>query len=312
MASSFKQTLRRWALDAGITSLASRRIKGVRMLMHHGVGEGYDAAALDKQIAWLKARHPIMAFHEVATSLRQGRSLPDFAIVLTFDDGLRNNLTEAYPVLLKHQAPATFFVCPALIDAGQWIWTYEVRERLKSLSQEQLRALATRCSGKACDTLDAFVSWMKKQPNAGRLEALEAVRSATSSFEITETHRREYDLASWDELAALDNRLITIGSHTLSHPILSSLAGGELDNELKGSKQALLAKGLMTEDKAFLCYPDGNHDKRVLACAERHYSAACSTRKGLIASTSPVFAMPRIGANSALEDVAWRLWRPAA
>lgn len=312
MPSSFKQTLRRWALDTGITSIASRRVKGVRMLMHHGIGEGYDAKALDEQVSWLKARHPILPFHEVADRLRQQKPLPDFAVVLTFDDGLRNNLTEASPVLLKHQVPATFFVCPGLIEGNQWVWTYEVREKLKSLSQEQLRELGRRCSGTACDTIDAFVAWMKKQSNARRQEALEAVRAATSGFEVTAVHHREYDLAGWDELRGLDRRLITIGSHTMSHPILSSLTDIELENELKASKQALLAQGLVEDKRTLLCYPDGNHDARVLACARQHYLAACSTRKGLITAASDPFAMPRIGANSSLEDVAWRLWRPAA
>lgn len=277
------------------------------MLMHHGVGEGFEPEMLDAQLAWLKARHPILPFDEVAARLRAGKPLPDFAVVLTFDDGLRNNVMEAVPLLLKHQVPATFFVCPGLIDAGTWIWTYEVRERLKGLQAGRLRAL-----GGACDTIDALVAWMKRQPNDRRLAALENVRAATPEFKVTPAHRREYDLASWEELAALDRHLITLGSHTLSHPILSNLSDGELENELSASKQALLARGLMKEDSASFCYPDGNHDDRVLACARRHYSSACSTRKGLITAASPVLAMPRIGANSSLEDVAWRLWRPGA
>ena len=302
--------LRRLALGSGLVTLAARRTKGVRVLMHHGVGAGYGAQALDEQIAWLKARHPILPYPEVADRLRNHRPLPDFAIVLTFDDGLRNNLTEAFPVLQKHQVPATFFVCPALIGTGQWIWTYEVRERLKRLSTAELQALGTRCADKPFDTIEQAARWMKQQPNDRRFEALEAVRSATAGFQVTDAHRREYDLASWEELQVLDRRLITIGSHTQTHPILSSLTDAQIEEELKQSKDALLARGLMDEGTALLCYPDGNHDDRVLASAQRHYVAACSTKKGVVTASSPLHAMPRIGANSSLEDVAWRLWRP--
>ncbi len=308
MISALKQTLRRVALNTGLAGLAARGAKGVRMLMHHGVSGAFGPERLEEQIIWIKARCPILPFGEVATRLRDERPLPDLAVVLTFDDGLRNNVTQAYPVLLKHQVPATFFVCPGLIDTGGWVWTYEVRERLKGLAKEELQSLA----GKPLETVDQVVSWMKKQPNAQRVQMLEAIRSATPGFQVTETMRRDYDLASWEELAKLDRRLITLGSHTMSHPILSSLPPDELESDLKTSKEALVAKGLSAADETFFCYPDGNHNDAVVACAAKHYAAACSTRKGFITAASPLMAMPRIGATGSLEDVAWRMWRPGA
>lgn len=308
MISALKQTLRRAALSTGLASLAARGAKGVRMLMHHGVSGAFGPETLDEQIAWIKTLCPILPFGEVAARLRDGRSLPDLAVVLTFDDGLRNNVTQAAPVLLKHQVPATFFVCPGLVDGGAWVWTYEVRERLKKLPQKKRQAL----TGQPSETVDQVVAWMKKQPNAQRVRALEAIRSATPGFQVTEVMRRDYDLASWDELTALDRRLITIGSHTMSHPILSSLPPDELEGELKTSKEALAARGLSPAGETYLCYPDGNHNDAVVACAGRHYAAACSTRKGFISSGSPLMAMPRIGATGSLEDIAWRFWRPGA
>ena len=96
----------------------------------------------------------------------------------------------------------------------------------------------------------------------------------------------------------------------MSHPILSSLTDPEIEHELVQSKEALLERGLMKDSASLLCYPDGNHDDRVLACARQHYTSACSTKKGIITDGSPLFALPRIGAASPLADVAWRLWRP--
>lgn len=312
MAITPVQLLRQVALGTGFTGLVARHRSGVRMLMHHGVGDGYRAEALEQQILWLKASFTLLPFGEIAQRLRDGRPLPERGAVLTFDDGLRNNVAEAYPVLQKHQVPATFFVCPGLIESGQWIWTYEVRERLKSMPLGQLRELGVRCLDQPTTSIDSFVSLMKRQPNNQRLQTLSAVRSATPNFQVTEQHRREYDLASWAELASLDRRLITLGSHTMSHPILSSLTDEELDRELRESKEALVARGLASADETYFCYPDGNHNDKVLACARNHYAAACSTRKGFVTANSPILAMPRIGANSSLEDVAWRMWRPEA
>ena len=307
---SHRHSLRRWSLASGFTAFAARQAKGIRMLMYHGVDSVFTAQDLDEQLAWIKARHPILPFAEVAERMRNGKPLPDFAVVLTFDDGLRNNVTEAAPVLLKHQVPATFFVCPDLIDAHQWVWTYEVRARLRDLTEEALKGIAQRCGSGDLNTLDAFMKWAKKLPQTQRQTMLDTVRAATVSFTPSKAHCRSYDLATWDELQTLDSRLITIGSHTMSHPILSSLTDAEIEYELEQSKQALMERGLTKDSAALLCYPDGNHDERVLACARQHYTAACSTRKGIITDASPLHALPRIGASSPLADVAWRLWRP--
>jgi peptidoglycan/xylan/chitin deacetylase (PgdA/CDA1 family) len=307
----FVPRLRRWSFEWGITDRAARTQKGVRMLMHHGIDGAYQVKTFEEQLVWIKSRYTVLSMAEAVERLLNARALPDFAIVLTFDDGLRNNLTEAYPLLLKHQVPATFFVCPGLIDSGLWIWTYDMRERLKTLSQEELVSLATQVCGSPLRTIETFVAWMKKQPNAQRHHAMEQVRAATPAFEPGERLHRDHDLMSWAELHSLDQRLITIGSHTMSHPILPSLCEAEIETELKDSKAALLEHGLIREP-ALLCYPDGANDERVIASARRHYAAACSTKKGLVTSSSPLFALPRIGANSRIEDVSWRLWRPGA
>jgi len=307
----FVPRLRRWAFEFGLTDRAARKQAGVRMLMHHGVGGFYKAKAFEEQLMWIKRSHSVLPMDEAVDRLRNGKSLPDFAIVLTFDDGLRNNLTEAYPLLLKHQVPATFFVCPGLIDSGRWIWTYEMRERLKTLDFDQFITLARALSGAHFGAIDAFIGWMKQQPNAKREQAMLGVRAGTTGFCPTDQHHRDHDLMSWEELASLDKRLITIGSHTMSHPILSSLSDDEIEAELKDSKRILVERGLMREP-ALLCYPDGAHDERVTASARRHYAAACSTKKGIVTSGVPLFSLPRIGANSRIEDVSWRLWRPGA
>ncbi len=269
-------------------------------------------ADFDAQVTWLKQRGPILPLPEVVDRLREGRAIPKGAVVLTFDDGLRNNVTDAYPVLLKHQVPATFFVCPGLIETGEWIWTYEVRDRLKGLTAKQLAAVATQCSGNVDSSNEQLLAWMKGQPNEVRLQTLETVRAATPDFQVTDVLRQRADLASWEELGRLDERLVTVGSHSMTHPILTSLKDEDIETELAESKRELQDRGFIKHGAGLLCYPDGRNDARVRACAQKHYDAACGTVKGLATPSDPLFAIPRIGANSPLEDVAWRLWRPGA
>src|SRR5207248_3345103 len=63
---------------------------------------------------------------------------------MVFDDGLRSNVRVAYPILRALGIPATFFVCPGLIEERRWLWTHEARRRLRfaapSMSDGEIEA----------------------------------------------------------------------------------------------------------------------------------------------------------------------------
>jgi peptidoglycan/xylan/chitin deacetylase (PgdA/CDA1 family) len=79
----------------------------------------------------------------------------------------------------------------------------------------------------------------------------------------------------WDELGRLAGEGWEVGSHTVTHPRLTTLAGEELDEELAGSRRAC-AEGLGRPCRT-LAYPYGDHDARVVAAAAAAgYTAACT------------------------------------
>jgi peptidoglycan/xylan/chitin deacetylase (PgdA/CDA1 family) len=95
----------------------------------------------------------------------------------------------------------------------------------------------------------------------------------------------------WDELGELAARGFTIGSHTVSHPHLTSLSDAELDLELGDSRAAV--EDHLRRPCKLLAYPYGEHDARVQAAASRcGYTAAFALRDG--ASRANIYALPRI------------------
>src|SRR5689334_9290881 len=98
--------------------------------MFHGI-EPQHAEVFERQLKYIASRYEVVPLAELT---KRGSALRH-EIALTFDDGLLNNLTIAYPILRKLSLPATFFVCPALIDAGAWLWNHEARARLQSLEK---------------------------------------------------------------------------------------------------------------------------------------------------------------------------------
>ena len=94
-----------------------------RILMYHGT-RAARPRSLERQLRWLKRRFHVVPLRAIANAAANGGTLGD-KVALTFDDGLRSNVEVAYPLLHRLALPATFFVCPGLVDRAKWLWTHE-------------------------------------------------------------------------------------------------------------------------------------------------------------------------------------------
>lgn len=299
---------RRAAWHSGLSPLLFRLRPRPRILMFHGVGApGLPAEVFREQISFLSRHFSIAPLDEV---VRSGGAAANGKprLALTFDDGLRNNYTVAYPVLREFNAPATFFVCPGLIESGRWLWNHECRARLGSMSGTERHGFADALRADA-ETIEAIVSKMKYLPNAERRAVEDELRHLTPGFAPNEAQRRQYDMISWEELRSLDPALIGIGGHSTSHQILPKLSGEALEREVAECRR-LLERGLGRPVRHF-CYPDGAYDAAVLDCVGRHFDLAVTTREGFIPSPPRILELPRISIADTLPDLAWTMLRPA-
>jgi peptidoglycan/xylan/chitin deacetylase (PgdA/CDA1 family) len=297
---------------AGLSAAMAKRQACARILMYHGAtGDG--ASALAAQLRYLARNFKIVSFAAIADRLaRYGEAAPN-EIVLTFDDGLRNNFTFVYPVLCELQVPATFFVCPQLVDSGRWLWNHELRCRLQSLQPEALVEVRSKLLA-ANTSVEGMIEWIKTLKPPQRHWAEEMVRHATPDFRPTPAQSEAFDMMSWQDLAALDPALVTIGSHTLTHPILTTLTAEEIDRELRESRRILEQK--LGREIPFFCYPNGSYDQRVHQAVKNNYSAAVTTEIGVlgrkITDEIDLHRLPRIPGAENPALTAWRLHRPEA
>lgn len=225
------------------------------------------------------------------------------AVVLTFDDGLANNVTVAYPILERHAVPAAFFVCPGLIDAGSWLWTHEVRARLAMLDEPTRRALAPELP--TCD-VGVIVQHLKELAPTARAHGIEAVRAATPAFTPSAAQRQACDLADWAQLALLDPALVTIGSHSSSHDIMIGMDEARLEREVVGSKARI--ETMLGRKVEHFCYPNGDFDAAADARVRATYASALSTRVGLVPPLAPDrHALPRLAVPDDVSSLALRM-----
>ena len=303
--------LHRLAFASGLSAgLAARRDER-RILMLHGIDEvEMPARDFEQGVAWLARRFRIVPLSEMVDAIAARRSPPAGGeLALTFDDGLQNQFELAYPVLKRLGTPATFFVCPDLIEQRRWIWTQEARSRLQTMTPAA-RAEFALASGPSLTDIEPLMARLKKQPIAERLRQEAALRAVTPDFAPTETTRRRYDPLTWDELARIDPSVVTIGSHTLTHPILPSIDDAALEREIVDSRRILEQRLGRTVD--LFCYPNGSLDPRVRAVVARTYRAAVTTEYGFVDAHPDLHGLHRIPASPRLPLLAWRMHRPTA
>jgi peptidoglycan/xylan/chitin deacetylase (PgdA/CDA1 family) len=300
------------ALATGLSAWLAHRKPVRRIVMLHGVGVGGDLSATDFEagLAWLAKRFNIVPLDHVVRAMADRRT-PDPAgeLALTFDDGLHNQFEVAYPVLKRLGLPATYFVCPELIENHRWLWNHEARSRLTRLSRS-LRAEFARTCGAAADDVESLVDLMKTLPLSRRLEEEQRLRALTPGFEFTQEEHFRFDPLSWDDIEQLDRSLITIGSHTMSHPILPTLDDATLARELTESRQMLEHRLNRTVD--LFCYPNGANDRRVRDAVGRVYRAAVTTEYGFASERADPHRLQRIPVTPSLALMAWRMHRPRA
>jgi peptidoglycan/xylan/chitin deacetylase (PgdA/CDA1 family) len=106
----------------------------------------------------------------------------------------------------------------------------------------------------------------------------------------------ELPIMSWDQLSKLSQHpLISIGSHTKNHPVLTQITDQEtLEAELKESRDEI--RNNLDTPCDFFAYPKGKNNSFVQERVKKHYTAAVGTRIGRVLNhNADVYHLPRKG-----------------
>lgn len=152
-----------------------------RILTYRGIGDhDISAESFDWQPGFLKDKFELLPLHEVMRRQQAG-AVTGCEVAITFDDGVRNHVTEACPILQRHRALATFFVCPGLVDSGRWISSLNLRARLGLLNEEDRLSLRLE-TGAADHEVETLVDRAKRLDFSGRRRAEAWVQERIREF----------------------------------------------------------------------------------------------------------------------------------
>jgi len=297
-------------------ALARRLNRGlVTIMMYHGVGPTMCHPLSQRKLLPLDVFEQQLRFYKqycTPVSLDMvlaSRELPPNPIVLTFDDGYKNNYDHVFPLLVEYNIPATIFVTTGFIDRKTFLWTdyleYLVyfangREQRPAFRQFinaelnlQVGADATRV------TVDTIKRRLKTVPDAAKTTFLSKMASVLDVEYDWQTIPLELQPLSWEEIREMQNSgFVSIGSHTVTHPILSKCDCEKQKHELQSSKQRI-SQELRTRCDQF-AYPNGQRSdyncETLRLLRELGYRAALTSIPGyVLATSSDELQLPRFG-----------------
>lgn len=327
------------ALRARVRDFAYRRVGGTALiLVYHRVVDlerdpqllAVSPASFEAQMSILAENCRVISLDRLLAGLRR-RIVPDGSVVVTFDDGYSDNLTNAEPILAAHGVPATVFVSSGYVEARREFWwdelerivlgpgtlpaTVELRtsardfsERLTgdlSYSPEQARddsawnVLAATASPRQ-DLYRRLAAFMRPLPVADRETALRQLRALArvdpAAGDPGHTPRPTHRQLTPEEVSTLDaSPVVDVGAHSLNHTLLSGRTLREQRDEIVGDRDAL---GVMCRRQVrTFSYPYGGLDDYTGDTMEivrgAGFAGACSNHLGVVKPWTDRFRLPR-------------------
>jgi peptidoglycan/xylan/chitin deacetylase (PgdA/CDA1 family) len=260
---------------------------------------GISPRLFENLLAWLRAEGWTFVSLSYVLSW-QARSHERF-VCLTFDDGYRDFVVSALPILEQHGIPFILYIPTAAITRDLYAWWLGLRELLLTRDEVDIDPMGARftCSDLVHKIIAyrTITSWVRQDYR--RRFALESV-FVSAGLSLRDLNERYY--MNECELKAISRHpLATIGGHTSSHAALSKLALDEARSEIVENRRFL--ESLVQKPVVDLAYPYGDENacgpREATLAADGGFRSAVTTRNGQIwpqHRKSP-YALPRIGMN---------------
>lgn len=266
------------------------------VLMYHGVANDdvniasdiwlqVKTSAFKKQMEYIREHYNPIHLEDIG---KTSSNKPN--IVVTFDDGYKNNYTNAFPILKQLEIPATIFTVTSMVDldpnTGGIFWFDRLRTVLKivGMSNIEIREIIRSYKSihphvinqKVTDFLDIKANGWKR--------ILEREDIANTFGTLTSTMIQEMDSSG----------LIKFGSHTHQHEIATALNLEEFEVSVNKSLEKLKVLGITPSE--YFCFPNGWYDSQYIEILKKFgLKGSVTTHRGHFNSSTDYYQIPRVG-----------------
>lgn len=285
----------------------------IAILVYHGVSEkplreGVDNASylhIDlktfiRQMRFLKSKYNVISLGELCGALSKGKDLPAYTVALTFDDGYRNVFENAYSVLKDYRLPFTVFLVSKTMAEDGWLWLDKIEFIINNTKVVSIDLEGRKFCLKNILEKKKFLFFIRK-----RIKTLDEparyklIEELMGKLKVTppEVPIANYRLMSYDQVMQMDAGLVSFGSHTPEHSILTLESTERVRSILIECRNRI--SGRISRQVDLFSYPNGSYNFKIQEILKQlKFMCGLTTVAGLNKRTNDLFEMKRISIGS--------------
>ena len=259
------------------------------------------------RVVKLLRRSPVdlVSLNELHRRMTEGDFSRRF-VCFTFDDGYRDTLKWAYPILRESQVPFAVYVATSFPDRLGELWWLALEaviarnDRIGLEIDGRNRTFDCTNVAEKRALYDDLYWWLRSRPTEAEQRAI--MRNLAACYHVDIAAFCKDLCMSWEELAELAaDPLVTIGAHTVNHPMLAKLPPKTARSEIDLGRSVIEAALMMRPEH--LSYPFGDRTaagpREFTIAAELGFKTAVTTRPGVVLREhrNSLTALPRISLN---------------
>ena len=256
MNTSIRNTLGRYVakalMSSGFVKTAAKKAHNgdyIISLCFHAPSRDFFEAC----VTWLsKNGFHFISVNHLEQVIKNEKPFPKGAVIITIDDGWQSNHDNILPVALQYKVPVEIFVSTEMVEKGNgYWWSYISEARRVGFAKQK-------------------VEFFKTIDNEDRVKILEETK--------TKIHLNREALTIDQVRDISESHFVSIGSHSVSHPILPRCSNEQSKFEISQSKQTL--ENWIGKEVNHFAYPNGDFSNREVSFLKRFgYTLAFSTHQ---------------------------------
>jgi len=249
----------------------------------------------------LSQRFDFISMNRLVEHLESGEPFESDSVTITMDDGYEDNLTLAAPVLRKYRVPATVYIATQFIGSNELLPMDSVDDAIRRTKKHSLDwdilgdEPLMLSNDEECRGANTTVGKVLK-----KLPAREMKKKLNELYELLDVGAPEgaNNMLDWSQVRQLIDQGIEIGSHGVSHCLMTQLPEEEAIDELYASKETIREK--TGYDPSHFAFPNGQaedfSEKLRYEARSAGYRSVVSVVRGPIRpGLTDAYDMPRLG-----------------
>lgn len=253
----------------------------------------------------LSKRFRVIPLTRLVEIIDKKEPIPKRCIVVTFDDGFKDNFEIAFPILLKYKIPATIFLIAGIIDTKDILPSQKLYYLLRHLGLETVVGEFSKILPHSLSIPENLnmhsLSLLQQRQILEQLietdltspQGTNLIERVSSKFEFPISNLLL--ILNWNEIKEMSRQGIDFGAHTVSHPKLSTLTYAGQEREIIDSKK--ICEQNLNKPVTLFCYPFGDvssfNQQTIEILKKNGFRAACGIEHGTVNLDTPPLQLKR-------------------